>query len=109
MEDPKKVSNEFFDFHDKVNKVLEVINFTVKLLYIYIYITGPGRNLCYPHGRDKGIKKELIRIILFKLGRCKAAYLRKWTNIKCSRSQVNYLKKNIYLFIYDSFMDYDID
>jgi kinesin family protein 2/24 len=23
MEDPKRVSNEFFDFHDKVNKVLE--------------------------------------------------------------------------------------
>jgi hypothetical protein len=34
MEDPKRVSNEFFEFHDKVNKVLEV-----KFMKIFLYIT----------------------------------------------------------------------
>ena len=36
LEDPKRLSHEFFDFHDKVNKVLEVNNPYVNW-YLYYF------------------------------------------------------------------------
>jgi hypothetical protein len=55
LEDPKRVSNEFFDFHDKVNKILEVALIYINNSIFYTMLTkGSGRNFCYPYGCNKG-------------------------------------------------------